>query len=115
MPKTCTTCNSEPVLSASSAAVRAARSATLEPSVAKRTLVGKMLIEDVLLARPLPRVCIMPGARTRCELLRMDLPRTLVNKEVDHLSPLAITIHLPAKRIQPSSSSANVSAVKYLL
>src|SRR5215212_1840291 len=44
MPKTCTMCNSEPVLSASSAAVRAARSASLEPSVAKRTLVGKMLI-----------------------------------------------------------------------
>src|SRR5215212_3852306 len=44
MPKTCTRCNSEPVLSARSAAVRVARSASSEPSVAKRTLVGKMLI-----------------------------------------------------------------------
>src|SRR5215203_6338579 len=37
-------CNSEPVFCARSAAVLAASSASLEPSVAKRILVGKMLI-----------------------------------------------------------------------
>src|SRR5829696_101083 len=37
-------CNSEPVFCARSVAVLAASSASLEPSVAKRNLVGKMLI-----------------------------------------------------------------------
>jgi hypothetical protein len=32
----------------------------LEASVAKRILVGKILIERVLLARRLPRACMMP-------------------------------------------------------
>jgi hypothetical protein len=41
---TWSTCSSEPVLLARSAAVVAARLASLEPSVAKRILVGKMLI-----------------------------------------------------------------------
>src|SRR5215212_872570 len=41
---TCTTCNSESVFSAMSIAFRAASSASSEPSVASRTLVGKMLI-----------------------------------------------------------------------
>src|SRR5215208_5655774 len=41
---TCTTCNSESVASARSTALRAASSASSEPSVASRILVGKMLI-----------------------------------------------------------------------
>src|SRR5918993_124176 len=41
---TCTTCNSESVASANSTALRAASSASSEPSVASRILVGKMLI-----------------------------------------------------------------------
>ena len=49
------------------------------------------------------------------ELRRIPLPRTRVNREGDHLPTLAITIDLPANRIRPSSSSANLSAVKYLL
>ena len=49
------------------------------------------------------------------EVRRIYLPRTQMNKEGDHLSTLAITNNLTAKRIRPSSSSANVSAVKYLL
>jgi hypothetical protein len=42
--KTKATCSSEPVLSARSTAVRAAKIASLEPSVARRIFVGKMLI-----------------------------------------------------------------------
>src|SRR5215213_7703237 len=41
---TCTTCSSESVASAKSTALRAASSASSEPSVASRILVGKMLI-----------------------------------------------------------------------
>src|SRR5215213_10664107 len=41
---TCTTCSSESVASAKSTDVRAASSASSEPSVASRILVGKMLI-----------------------------------------------------------------------
>src|ERR671913_992339 len=41
---TCTTCSSESVFSAKSTALRAASSASLEPSVASRILVGKMLL-----------------------------------------------------------------------
>src|SRR5215207_7534544 len=41
---TCTTCNSESVLWASSTALKAASSASLDPSVASRILVAKMLI-----------------------------------------------------------------------
>jgi hypothetical protein len=48
-------------------------------------------------------------------LRRITLPRTPLNKDGAHLPTLAITIHLPANSIRPSSSSANVSAVKYLL
>src|ERR671920_2300538 len=44
---TCTTCNSESVFWASSTALRAARSASSEPSVASRILVGKMLIASL--------------------------------------------------------------------
>src|ERR671911_972757 len=46
------TCSSEPVLSARSTAVRAAKYASLEPSVASRIFVGKILIwspQDMLL------------------------------------------------------------------
>src|SRR5215211_426527 len=80
MPKALTTCNSELVFWLRSAAVRAASCASLDPSVAKRILVGKMLIEGVLLARGLPCWCMMPAARVRRELLRIPLPRTPVNK-----------------------------------
>src|SRR5215211_5395442 len=80
MPKTCTRCNCEPVLSASSAAVRAARSASMDPLVAKRILVGKMLIRGALLAGSSLWKCMMPAAITPCELLRILLPRTPVNK-----------------------------------
>jgi hypothetical protein len=45
-------CNSEPVFSARSAAVRAASFASFEPSVAKRILVGKMLIFRLLARGP---------------------------------------------------------------
>ena len=44
MCPTWTKCSSEPVLLARSAAAVAASSASLEPSVAKRILVGKILI-----------------------------------------------------------------------
>src|ERR671911_544484 len=44
---TCTTCNAESVFSAMSTALRAANSASSEPSVASRILVGKMLIASL--------------------------------------------------------------------
>src|SRR5215218_4270876 len=44
--KTKATCSSEPLLSARSTAVRAAKFASLEPSVARRIFVGKMLIKS---------------------------------------------------------------------
>jgi hypothetical protein len=46
--KTKATCSSELVLSARSTAVRAAKEASLEPSVARRIFVGKMLILSLL-------------------------------------------------------------------
>src|SRR5215204_880122 len=58
-------CNSELVFSARSAAVRAASFATSEPSVAKRILVGNMLIVR-LLARSSAQEHMMPvGERQR--------------------------------------------------
>src|SRR5215217_7602125 len=55
------------------------------------------------------------GECPKGEVRRILLPRTWLNREGDHPPTSAITIHLPANRIRPSSSSANVSGVKYLL
>src|ERR671920_1363972 len=56
---TCTTCNSESVFWASSTALRAARSASSEPSVASRILVGKMLIASLSFPVDVPtRTCV---------------------------------------------------------
>jgi len=50
--------------------VVAAKLASLEASVAKRILVGKILIERVLLACRSPRVCMMPHVpRLRAKFL----------------------------------------------
>src|SRR5215212_3270043 len=54
----CTTCNSESVFWASSTALRAGRSASSEPSVACRILVGKMLIASLSFPVDVPsRTC----------------------------------------------------------
>src|SRR5215217_4731627 len=54
----CTTCNSESVFWASSTALRAARSASSEPSVASRILVGKMFIASLSFPVDVPsRTC----------------------------------------------------------
>src|SRR5215203_1825161 len=50
-----TTCSSEPVFSTRSMAVRAASSASSEPSVASRTFVGNTLMLYLLLAPRLPQ------------------------------------------------------------
>src|SRR5918994_6539728 len=69
---TCTTCNSELVLSARSAAVRAANPASLEASVARRILVGKMLI---CMPHPLNLSSIREDCPT--DHLRLDASRTV--------------------------------------
>src|SRR5215217_6189785 len=68
-------CSSELVLLAMSAAIRAASSACLEPSVASRILVGKTLISDRLLSRLMTKVsdnevrCISRGAMPRHKVM----------------------------------------------